>query len=393
MMKHDQSEALDKSLALLEAGSTLEECLALYPEHSTDLRPLLEIALQVHHVPAPTSSPAAFAAGKQRMLQALAEKERQKVSVDPFSGGVEWIAALFKRVPLQIRVPALLTFATTALFLLVCAGALLLSWIGGTATQAATLAQVTGLVEIMPAGSDTWRPASVGGLVREGDRVHTHPLSAATLVFFNKSTTDLAADTEIAVTQMSSQRGGDPVVVLYQSLGQTYNQVQRLPDNASRFEIETPTAVVAVHGTEFVLTVEADGTTYVAVVEGVVNVTAQGTTVAVRAGQETTVQAKQSPTPTHSMPTATPTPRFTPTPQATETPAAVETPKPTETPASPEVPEPGETPESPSSNTPQPPEPTKTHQPPGLTKTPEPPGQTRQPPAPTQKPKPTKKPK
>ena len=70
MIKQDQSETLDHSLALLEAGSTLEECLTLYPEHSTDLRPLLEIALQVHHVPSPTSSPAAFATGKQKMLQA-----------------------------------------------------------------------------------------------------------------------------------------------------------------------------------------------------------------------------------------------------------------------------------------------------------------------------------
>jgi hypothetical protein len=404
MIKHDQSEALDKCLALLEAGSTLEECLAGYPEYSADLRPLLEVALKVRHVPSPTSSPAAFAAGKQRMLQALAEKEQQqKVSTDPFSRGVEWIAALFKRVPLQIRVPAFLTLvATTALILLVCVGTLLLPWIGGTATQAATLAQVTGTVEVMPAGGDAWRSASVGERVAEGDRLRTDAFSAATLAFFDQSTAVLGTDTEIVVAQMRSQHDSK-VIVLYQALGQTYNQVQRLSDPASRFEIETPTAVVGVRGTEFAVTVDGDGATHVMVVEGMVDVTIRGSTVTVRGGQETTVQPQRTPVPARPTLVATPTPRLTLTSQATETleptqtpqptptsrptgtPDLTQTPRPVEAPEPTEMPEPDETSEPSSSD--------KTPQPPGLTKTPQPPGQTRQPqPAPTQKPKPTKKP-
>jgi hypothetical protein len=289
-----------------------------------------------------------------------------------------------------------------ALMFLALAVTLLLPWIGRTATQAATLAQVIGTVEIMPAGSDNWLPVSAGERVQEGDRVRTHSLSAATLVFFDESTTDLEAGTEIAVTQMSSQRSGDRVIVLYQALGQTYNHVRRSPDIASRFEIETPAAVTMVRGTEFALTVEGDGTTRVVVVEGVVDVTAQGTTVTVHAGQETMVQAEQSSTPVRSVPIAPPTPRFTSTPQATETPTATETPQPTETPKPTETLEPTKTLEpteileptkvSEPSETPESSSPSSTHQPPGLTKTPQPPGQTRRPePAPTKKPKPTKR--
>jgi len=407
-MKRDRSEALDKSLTLLEAGSAPEECLARYPEHSAELRPLLEVALQVRRAPSPISRPAAQAAGKQSMLQALAEKQqRQAASPGLLPRGMEWIAALLEGVVLRARASVfpLAWAATAALILLALVGTFLLPRIGGTTIQAATLAQVVGTVEVMPAGSAAWRAASVGERVTEGDRLRTDALSAATLVFFDQSTTALGTDTELVVAQMRSQHGGK-IIVLYQALGQTYNQVQRLPDAASRFEIETPTAVAAVRGTEFALTVDSDGATRVMVVEGVVNVTAQGSTVTLRAGQEITIKPQRAPTPVPARPTltATPTPRLTPTPPATETPEPTETLKPTETPRPTGAPEPIVTPkpvEAPEATeipepdeTPQPPGQTKTPQPPGQTKTPQPPGQTRVPePAPTQKPKPTKKPK
>jgi hypothetical protein len=414
-MKRDRSEALDKSLTLLEAGSALEECLARYPEHSAELRPLLEVALQVRRVPSPTSRPAAKAAGKQRMLQALAERQqRQTTSSSLLPRAKEWIVALLERIVLRARASAfpLAWAATAALILLALVGTFLLPWIGGSAPQAATLAQVVGTVEVMPAGSAAWRSASVGERVTEGDRLRTDAFSAATLAFFNQSTTALGTDTEIVVAQMRAQRAGQ-VIVLYQARGQTYNQVQRMPDPASRFEIETPTAVATVCGTEFALTVDSDGATHVMVVEGVVDVTAQGSTVTVWAGQETTIQPHPSPVPVHPTLVATPTPRLTPMPQATETlkppqtprptltsrptgtPDLTQTPRPVEAPEATEIPEPDETSEpSSSGKTPQPPGLTKTPQPPGQTKTPQPPGQTRAPePAPTQKPKPTKKPK
>ena len=74
-MKRDLTHALDECLALLgEERATLEECLARYPEYASDLCPLLNLAREVRGLPQPTPSPAAFTAGKQRMLDALAEK-------------------------------------------------------------------------------------------------------------------------------------------------------------------------------------------------------------------------------------------------------------------------------------------------------------------------------
>jgi hypothetical protein len=399
-MKRDLNHALDECLTLLQEGrTTLERCLARYPEHSSDLRALLEIALEVQGLPRPTPSPAASAAGRQRMLEALAKKKRQQaLSPTPpprcirriaaslrgaLSGGEE--LATWKRTP----VFRLALAAALALVLFAIGGSYLLSWPGMTTAQTATLDQADGVVEFMPAGGDTWRPASAGERVEAGVRIRTGPFSAARLVFFEGSTIDVEAQAEITIVQMSSRRHDGKVILLRQTRGQTYSRVQRLTGRASRFEIKSPMAAVAVRGTEFAVAVGADGTTSVAVAEGLVEVTAQEATVVVLAGQRTTVRPERPPSPPATMLGITPTPTSTPTATPTATATATSTPTPTvrSLPAS--------TPQPPGlTKTPQPPGLTKTPQPPGLTKTPQPPGLTKtpQPPGQTKKPKPAKKP-
>ena len=379
-MKRDLTYALDECLTLLREGrATLEECLARYPEHASDLRPLLQVALTVSRVPPPVPSPASFTAGKQRMLAALAEKKRRQTA--PF-------------IPLLRLMPAFqLALAAILVLVLFAIGRLVhLPEPGVTSAQMARLDQVSGTVECRPAGSATWHLASAGEQVQTGERVRTGPLSAATLVFFDGSTTRLQAETEVAVVQASSRPGGGRTIILRQTVGQTCSRVQRLPDPASRFEIETPTAVTSVRGTEFTVAVEAGGATHVAVAAGVVEVTAQGTTVAVQAGQETAVQPEHPPSSPIPRPQATPTPTPTLAIPATDTapaaPAPTAAPMPTHTPPSRDQietpPPPGQT------KTPQPPGQTKTPQPPGRTKTPQPPGQTKtpQPPGHTKTPQP-----
>ena len=78
------------------------------------------------------------------------------------------------------------------------------------------------------------------------DRIRTGPSSVVTLLFFDGSTTELDASTEVTVVRMDSQRSGEQAVALYQAVGQTYNRVEPLSDRASHFEIETPTAVATV---------------------------------------------------------------------------------------------------------------------------------------------------
>ena len=309
-------QALDESLLLLEQDqATMEECLARHPEYTADLRPLLETALKVRRAPRPASSHAAFAAGKRLMVEALARKKRgQTVSPSPLARRVEWFVGIFRRweslnvfgrtLALQ---PALAVVLVLLLF--VFSGLSLVTWLGGTVAQAGTLVQVSGVVEVLPIGSEAWRLSLVGDRIEAGDRIRTGPFSAATLVFFDGSTTDMRANTEATVAQMSSRRdGGGKVIIIHQWLGETYNNVNRLRDEASHFRVETLTAVTAVRGTEFVVSIEADGATCVAVAEGVVNVTAEKTTVMVLAGQETRVLPEQSPLAARPVRIVTPTP-------------------------------------------------------------------------------------
>jgi len=401
-MKTSLSDALDESLILLEAGQvTLRECAARYPEHAADLLPLLKIALEVRRVPAPTPDPAAFAAGKRRMLEALAEKKQLRArSFDPFRRCANWLSAAFRRLERTVvRRPQLaFQMAAAALAILIFAviALSLRPWAGGSINQTATLIQVEGAVDFMPAGGDVWLSASSGVQVEAGARIRTGPLSSAMLVLPEESEIRLMAETEISVVEMRASRdSADISIALYQWLGQTYSRVRPLPTASSEFVIETPTAVAAVRGTEFVVDVEPDGATNVAVVEGLVEVVGQGNAVTVQAGYQTVVRPDRPPAPERPALTLTPLPRtVTQPPTLTDTPqppTLTDTPRPPTLTDTPQPPAPTHTPQPPGlTNTPQPPGLTNTPQPPGLTNTPQPPGQTKtpQPPGQTKTPQP-----
>ncbi|MBN1138188.1 MAG: FecR domain-containing protein, partial [Anaerolineae bacterium] len=285
------------------------------------------------------------------------------------------------------------------------------------ASPTATLTQADGEVYILAAGA-TWQPARIGTSIQAGDSVRTGPHSAAQLTFSDGSMTSLDAEAEIAVARLDPRQDSDVnTVVLQQRLGRTYNRIRPSPDLAYHFEIETPTAVTAVRGTEFVVDVEFSGATHVVVIEGVVDVTAQEVTVEVQARHETTVEPAQTPSavrpasmpllysrstpessaeiqtpqtpgqpeapqpsctpqPTEmqptkmSYPTRAPAPAdtFTPTdtPEPTPTPQPTNMPQPTDTPTPTPTPQPTDTPTPTATNTLEPtkePEPTKTPKP------------------------------
>jgi len=82
-MRHDFDTALDQCLTWLRGGMGIEECLASYPEYANQLRPLLELAIQVGRVITPASSTAARAAGEQRMLTAFAQRQERVARISP----------------------------------------------------------------------------------------------------------------------------------------------------------------------------------------------------------------------------------------------------------------------------------------------------------------------
>jgi PKD repeat protein len=102
---------------------------------------------------------------------------------------------------------------------------------------------------------------------------------------------------------------GDPaasrVIESSQAEGNSYHRVAELTDAQSRFEIETPTATALVHGTGYALLVD-EGSTTIAVVEGVV--TAKGSTgsVEIPAGKMAVVGTDGVVGPIHAIPSKLP---------------------------------------------------------------------------------------
>ena len=358
--KRRLQDALDDGLRNIEAGHSLQEALPRGESGADELEPLLEVARQLRDAPRPAARPAAFSAGMERMLAAAAEdRQPARAAARPRGGLLAWWQQ-------AVALRFVLT-SVTALVVLALGALLLPSWLGAPVGRTATLSRVDGVVEILPAAGATWRPAVAGDEVGSGDRLRTSALSAATLIFFDGSVTDLAAETEITLAQVSSRRrGGGMVIVIHQWIGQTHTRVRPLPDAASRFAIETLTAVAAVRGTEFVISVEMDGSTWVRVAEGLVDVVAEGVAAQVRAGEELAVHPEEPRLCVTAAPTVTLEPTPTPSPEPpSEEPAGSEPtalPTPTPIPLPTDTPSPSLVPTSPptplSTATPIPPTPT-----------------------------------
>ena len=83
-MKRRVERALDECLSQLNTGElSLDELLARYPEHQAELRPLLQTAMRLRQMPKAVPSPEARAAGRQRLLAAVARKRREKARARP----------------------------------------------------------------------------------------------------------------------------------------------------------------------------------------------------------------------------------------------------------------------------------------------------------------------
>jgi hypothetical protein len=200
----------------------------------------------------------------------------------------------------------------------------------------ATLEVRRGIVEVQSGRGEGWTPAWSGQEVDAGARIRTGADGAVLLTFFDGSMTAMNGDTEIAIERLRSpQEGVGRVIVLSQNRGRTQHRVETADAPEARFEVRSPLAVTVVRGTTFGVEVQDDGTTEVAVQEGVVEVRAQRETIQLQPGWATSVEPKRPP----ATPFEAPTPMMLdvfptrPAAEAVETATASETAVPTEPPS------------------------------------------------------------
>jgi hypothetical protein len=289
---------------VMSGRSTVDDCLAAYPQYADVLRPLVQTALEIEALDRLEASPGAFQAGKRVMMETVAQKERDGAtsravlprSIRRYLGLLQPAGSAGARV-VRLTLVGGLAVATVLVWLGV-AGLLLRTWYAALVPQTCVVADASGIAQIQTSPGDAWKPLVAGSILQTGHRIRTGSPASVTVSFFDGSTSLLGPHSELVIAQVGAKRDGSgKVVVVQQVAGTTYSRVDSEQDSLSLFQIQTPSASVAVHGTKFRVGVNPDNSTSVVVIEGEVTVTGQEVTIMLTDGQETLVQVDQAPGP------------------------------------------------------------------------------------------------
>ena len=174
---------------------------------------------------------------------------------------------------------------------------------GSPCPSTPTILSITeGDVSVMKAGTDDWIEAELGMFLEVGDTIKTDDNSGAEITFFDGSTIELQAGTEIEIISLDmSCDTGSTTITLEQMIGDTISRVKKILDPASSYEIETPTGVVGVRGSDVRVQVifghfeYEDGTTLITNLEGNIYAVAQGAELQVPQGQQCIIRPSQPP--------------------------------------------------------------------------------------------------
>lgn len=161
-----------------------------------------------------------------------------------------------------------------------------------------TVDRLSGSVYITPYRGRSRQARRGDRLANVGDSLATGSNASAQLeVDLQTGFVMLAENTQVQVQALSITRSGGRITELTVNRGQVRLRVRTLTVPDSRLEIHTPSGVSGVRGTDFGVSVQLDGQTGVATLEGSVATSAQGKTVAVVADTQSVIYPGEPPIP------------------------------------------------------------------------------------------------
>jgi ferric-dicitrate binding protein FerR (iron transport regulator) len=285
----ESDDRLQEFLEELEQGIPLETVLKNLPPDRQELAPLIRLAAQARVLKYPEMSQE-----KARLLQQRVDDAGAR-SLQPARPAEHKPHSTFRRQLLPAKLawsqhPK--AFSGLAIGLVVVLAVLGL-WIysaGPVSARAATLTNVTGMVEVTNLqDASNWHFIDSGEKIQQGQSIRTYAGSGATLVFFDGSQSSIGADTELALTHLDGGWNKSLQVQLSQHAGVTNNTIIPLVGSASFFYVDTPHGQASVHGTIFGVDVKPDGNSVFSVQRGKVQVTSGSSQVFLTAGQATLV--------------------------------------------------------------------------------------------------------
>lgn len=164
--------------------------------------------------------------------------------------------------------------------------------------QELSVRQIQGQVTLLRSQGSS--PATAGArLARVGEGLSTGSRSSAVLhVHAGLGILNVSEQTEVRIQSLNRARDGGRITRLRVPRGQVrIQQARRFTHSTSTLELETPSGISAIRGTEFGITVQdSNGKTGTATLSGAVDTTANGATVTVLGGFQNLMMPGEPPT-------------------------------------------------------------------------------------------------
>ena len=159
-----------------------------------------------------------------------------------------------------------------------------------------TVTFVKGDVSIKLKEDQGWQKLYLNDKITQGNWIRTSVSGAIEISFENQFSFFLRPNTTVKIT---AARKKSAVYLLYQlflGVGKAISKIKQSTGKETRFEIQTPSAVAAVRGTDFRAGVNPDATTRLEVLAGIVGAKAAKQEVKVKAGEGTVIEKDKAPT-------------------------------------------------------------------------------------------------
>jgi len=131
---------------------------------------------------------------------------------------------------------------------------------------------IEGDVRIKRQGSNTFSKLTVNSILNPGDIIQTAASSRAEIVINRESVVRLNEKTEMTLEALRDTGKEDSKTRIGFPAGSIWTKMKQFKDKISRFELELPTAIAAVHGTVYQTSVYSDSSSEVKVYSGEVAV-------------------------------------------------------------------------------------------------------------------------
>lgn len=148
---------------------------------------------------------------------------------------------------------------------------------------------------------ESWQPLRRGAQLLAGHRLRSSPQASATLRLADGSRLLLLGDSELRLVTAERHEAGALHLRIELLRGRLENAVHPMRRSGGRFEIQTPSAVTSVRGTEFRLSTDVLGVTRTEVLDGAVELGNSAGRVDLHAGTGSLVRPDHAPQPPRSL--------------------------------------------------------------------------------------------